>query len=104
MRIKGLEDLTSDNLIEEALRSENIEKLIRGARIRRNIYLWLFCISFFCILVGALTSLPTFAVVALFLTTLSLVVITKYDVHLVFLRIIHKQQIKKAEQEAQQDS
>jgi uncharacterized membrane protein YjjP (DUF1212 family) len=96
-----LENLDSDRNIDDAMHSDNIEKLIRGARLRRNIYLCLFFISFLSILLCALISLPTFAIVALFLTTLSLVIITKYDIHLLFLRIIHKQQLTKAENQEQ---
>ena len=102
MNIKDFGNMDSDQFIDDALHSGHIEQLIRGARIRRNIYLLMFIISFFSIVVCAVISLPTFAVVALFLTTLSLVIITKYDIHLLFLRIIHKQQLGKAEREAQE--
>ncbi|MCF7849488.1 MAG: hypothetical protein K9M45_11615 [Kiritimatiellales bacterium] len=101
--MKAWKNLSSDRLIEKAFHTDNLGKLIQAAQIRRNIYLGLFCISFLSILVCALTNRPHVAIVALFLTTLSLVVVTKYDIHLMFLRIIRNQQAKKLEQDTEEN-
>ena len=84
--------------INTALHDENIEGLIRSTLIQRNIFLCFFIICFLSILACALLGLSTLTVVALFLTTISLVITTKYNTHLLFLRIIQRQNRKKEEQ------
>jgi uncharacterized membrane protein YjjP (DUF1212 family) len=79
--------LTTEELVEN-LSSEEAIRMIREAKIRRNTYLGLFAVGFACIIVTALLNEMTLCILSLFLATVSLVVMTKYDTYLFFLKIL----------------
>ncbi|MBT8042200.1 MAG: hypothetical protein KJN67_02110 [Pontiella sp.] len=81
-----LESMNSARFLEEAFDAELHEKLKRTTRRRRNIYLWLFLTGTVCIFITALSSQTTLCMLSLSLSTLSLVVMTKYDTQLCFLQ------------------
>ena len=97
MKIKGFEDLNNERFLNEAFETEHNQKLGRAARARRNIYLGLFVVGFVCIFVAALAGWLVLSILSLFLATLSLVVMTKYDTQLFFLRIIRLRGAKEEE-------
>ena len=88
MKRPRLEELNSERFLNEAFDSEHHEKWVRDARLRRNIYLWLFFTGLTCIFITAITHQRTLTILSLFLTTISLVVMTKYDTQLYFLKIL----------------
>ena len=61
-------------------------KWIKDTLLRRNIYLWLFLTGIACIFITAFTGQMLMSILSLFLATVSLVVMTKYDTQLFFLR------------------
>jgi len=83
-----LKELNNTRFLEEAFDERHNRRLAKAARFRRNIYLALFFAGFACILATAFTDRMELSILALFLATLSLVVVTKYDTQLFFLRII----------------
>lgn len=85
MKLPKLEDLNNDQFLQEAFDPENNEKWIRAARLRRNVYLWFFLTGIACIFITAFTHQMHMSILSLFLATLSLVVMTKYDTQLYFL-------------------
>ncbi|MEN8255017.1 MAG: hypothetical protein ABFR33_06060 [Verrucomicrobiota bacterium] len=66
------------------------QKLLRSARLRRNVYLVLFLIGNVCIFISGFAGKVLLSVLSLFLATLSLVVMTKYDTQVFFLKILEK--------------
>ncbi len=90
MRIKDLGELNNECFLREAFNAKIRKKLLRSALLRRNVYLALFIIGFICIFVAGLSGLTTLSILSLFLATLSLVVVSKYDTQLFFLKLIQK--------------
>ena len=88
MNLPKLEDLNNDRFLEEAFNKETNAKWERAALLRRNIYLGLFLTGIACIFITAFTRQLLMSVLSLFLATLSLVVMTKYDTQLFFLRML----------------
>jgi hypothetical protein len=88
MKLPRLEDLNNERFLDEAFDALHNENLIRQARIRRNIYLWLFLTGIACIFITAFTNQMTLSILSLFLATISLVVMTKYDTQLYFLLVL----------------
>lgn len=86
MKMPKLEDLNNERFLEEAFNAETNAKWERAALLRRNIYLWLFLAGITCIFITAFTHQMLMSILSLFLSTLSLVVMTKYDTQLFFLR------------------
>ncbi len=86
MKLPKLEDLNNERFLDEAFEAEHNEKWIRSARMRRNIYLWLFLTGIVCIFITAFTDQMHMSILSLFLATISLVVMTKYDTQLFFLK------------------
>jgi uncharacterized membrane protein YjjP (DUF1212 family) len=81
-----------EHFLAEALDPTKQAKLIQRSRLRRNIAILLFMISFVCIFICGFSAKWISTAIPLFLCTLSLVILTKYDTQLVFLRIIQQQQ------------
>lgn len=90
MDLKELGGFNSDRFLREAFDVAARKKLIRSTRLRRNTYLSLFLIGFFCIFVAGFLGLLLLSILSLFLGTLSLVVMSKYDTQLFFLKILEK--------------
>ncbi len=86
MKWPRLESMNSARFLDEAFDAESHGKLMRGARLRRNIYLALFLTGTVCIFITALSSQTTLCMLSLSLSSLSLVVMTKYDTQLCFLQ------------------
>jgi len=85
MKFPKLEDLNSERFLEEAFDPATNEKWIGAVRLRRNVYLWFFLTGIACIFITAFPLQMHMSVLSLFLATLSLVVMTKYDTQLHFL-------------------
>jgi len=88
MKLPRLEDLNNDRFLEEAFDKDDNARWERAALLRRNIYLWLFLTGIACIFITALTRQLLMSFLSLFLALLSLVVMTKYDTQLNFLRLL----------------
>lgn len=88
MKLPRLEDLNNARFLEEAFNKETNARWERAALLRRNVYLWLFLTGIACIFITAFTRQLLMSVLSLFLATLSLVVMTKYDTQLFFLRML----------------
>lgn len=86
MKLPRMEDLNNDRFLEEAFNKETNTQWERAVLLRRNVYLWLFLTGIACIFITAFTRQLLMSVLSLFLSTLSLVVMTKYDTQLFFLR------------------
>jgi uncharacterized membrane protein YjjP (DUF1212 family) len=80
--------LNNQYFLDKAFDPEFREKLVRAARLRRNVYLVLFFTGIFCIFIAGIAGWATLSCLSLFLATLSLVVVTKYDTQVFFLKII----------------
>jgi uncharacterized membrane protein YjjP (DUF1212 family) len=87
MTLKDL-GLNNGHYLHKAFDPQLREKLIRAARLRRNVYLVLFFIGIVCIFIAGFSGWATLSCLSLFLATLSLVVVTKYDTQVFFLKII----------------
>ncbi len=90
MNLREFGELNTDQFLHDAFDVTLRNKLIRAARLRRNVYLVLFLVGFFCVFATGLAGLPLLSILSLFLATLSLVVMTKYDTQLFFLRMLAK--------------
>ena len=88
MKLPRLEDLNNARFLDEAFNKENNAKWERAVLLRRNVYLWLFLTGIACIFITAFTRQLLMSLLSLFLATLSLVVMTKYDTQLNFLRML----------------
>lgn len=88
MDLKNISELNTDRFLDEAYDSQQREKLIGAARFYRNIYLVLFLVGFICIFITGFSDRLILSVLSLGLSTLSLVVMTKYDTQRFFLKII----------------
>ncbi len=84
-----LPELNSEHFLNEAFDPKHHQHWVRGTRIRRNIYLSLFITGFICIFITALLNRPVLSIFSLFLATISLVIMTKYDTQLFFLKVLH---------------
>lgn len=85
MKLPKLEDLNNERFLEEAFNPETNDQWIRAVRLRRNVYLWFFLTGIACIFITAFTLQLLMSILSLFLATLSLAVMTKYDTQLYFL-------------------
>jgi uncharacterized membrane protein YjjP (DUF1212 family) len=98
MDIRHLGELNTEQFLTEAFDYECRLKLIRAARFRRNVYMALFLVGFACIFVAGLMGRMLLSILSLFLGTLSLVVMTKYDTQLFFLMGIKEKTEKKPDE------
>lgn len=87
MTLKELK-LNNEHYMRQAFDPLLRKKLVRAARFRRNIYLVLFFVGIICIFIAGFSGWAVLSVLSLFLATLSLVVVTKYDTQVFFLKII----------------
>ena len=92
MDLKNFGELNTERFLREAFDATCRKKLIRSARLRRNVYLTLFLVGFFCVFIAGLSGFPLLCILSLFLATLSLVVMTKYDTQIFFLKILAKKE------------
>ncbi len=92
MTLKEIGDLNNDHFLHEAFDATQRKKLIRAAVLRRNVYLVLFIIGIACIFVAGFMGMATLSILSLFLATLSLVVVSKYDTQVFFLKVISKKE------------
>lgn len=92
MRLKEFGNLNNERFLRDAFDAKCREKLIRWARMRRNTYVVFFAIGIVCIFVSGFLGMTTLSILSLFLATLSLVVVSKYDTQLFFLKIISKKE------------
>ena len=92
MSLKEFGDLNNERFLRDAFDANCRGKLIRWARMRRNVYVVLFIIGIACIFVSGFLGMTTLSILSLFLATLSLVVVSKYDTQLFFLKIISKKE------------
>jgi len=99
MKLPRLEDLNNARFLEEAFNEDANVKWERAALLRRNIYLWLFLTGIACIFITALTRQLLMSFLSLFLALLSLVVMTKYDTQLTFLRILKSRSSRSYDEE-----
>jgi hypothetical protein len=91
MKFPKLEDLNNDRFLQEAFNEASNARWVRAARLRRNVYLLLFLTGIACIFITAFTRQLLMSILSLFLAMLSLVVMTKYDTQLTFLRMLTPQ-------------
>lgn len=95
MKLPRLEEMNSARFLKEAFEEEHRLHWLKGARIRRNVYMWLFIVGMICMLYTALTDWMTLCVLSLFLAVVSLVVMSKYDTQLCFLNILQMREGQK---------
>lgn len=92
------EKIDSERLVHAAFDETMRTRMTRYALVRRNVYLWLFGIGMACTLYTAFTSCTTICVLSLFLAIISLVVMTKYDTQLHFLKVVQtREELKNRE-------
>lgn len=87
MTLKDLK-LNNRHYMHRAFDPELRKRLVRAARFRRNVYVVFFFIGLFCLFVAGFSGWATLSCLSLFLATLSLVVVSKYDTQVFFLKII----------------
>lgn len=92
MSLNLFEDLNNERFLREAFDAKCRKKLIQSARLRRNTYLGLFLTGFVCIFMAGLSGLLVLSILSLFLSTLALVVMTKYDTQLLFLKMLQEKE------------
>ena len=92
MNLREFGELNNERFLQEAFDATYRKKLVRAALLRRNIYLILFFVGFLCIFIAGLSGWLLLSILSLFLATLSLVVMTKYDTQLFFLKVIAKKE------------
>lgn len=88
MNLNEIGELNTERFLSEAFDASFRKVLIRAARFRRNVYLVLFLIGFACIFIAGLSGRLLLSILSMGLATLSLVVMTKYDTQIFFLKII----------------
>jgi hypothetical protein len=103
MKLPRLEDLNNERFLEEAFDKETNARWERAVLLRRNVYLWLFLTGIACIFITAFTRQLLMSVLSLFLATLSLVVMTKYDTQLHFLRMLRPRDSESDEEDPEDD-
>jgi uncharacterized BrkB/YihY/UPF0761 family membrane protein len=83
-----LNDLNTESFLKKAFDVKENSGLIRSALFRRNLYLALFLTGIACVFIAAFMDRGLLSVLSLGLATLSLVVMTKYNTQVYFLRAI----------------
>jgi hypothetical protein len=97
MTLKDLR-LNNKHYLHQAFDPHRRRKLTRTARLRRGIYLTISFIGIGCVFVSGLLDKPTLSCLSLVLSTLSLVVVTKYDTQVFFLEIIDRKEEEEKEE------
>ncbi|QBG48357.1 hypothetical protein EGM51_13500 [Verrucomicrobia bacterium S94] len=85
----------NERFIHEAFDGQMRARWKKGITIRRNVYLGLFIVGMFCMLFTAFTARTTLCILSLALAIISLVVMTKYDTQLHFLKILQMRETQK---------
>lgn len=88
MNLPKLEKINSERFMHEAFDHDMRIRWTKHAVVRRNVYMGLFAVGMVCTLYTAVTHSPTLCVLSLFLSTISLVVMSKYDTQLHFLKVL----------------
>lgn len=88
MKMPKLEDLNNERFLNDAFDEKCRERWITSSRTRRNVYMWLFVVGMFCMFYTAIIDRMTLCILSLFLATVSLVVMSKYDTQLRFLHVL----------------
>ena len=88
MKLPHLEEMNSERFLHEVFEEEQRLHWKKSARMRRNIYLWLFIVGMVCMLYTAIIHWMALCILSLFLAVVSLVVMSKYDTQLYFLNIL----------------
>jgi hypothetical protein len=84
--------LNSEHYLEQAFDPLQRGRLLRAAYVRRHVYTALFFIGIACIFIAGFSGWADLSVLSLFLALLSLVVVTKYDTQIFFLKIIDQRE------------
>ena len=92
MTLKEIGDMNNEHFLHEAFDAHCRGRLIGRARLRRNVYLALFIIGIACIFVAGFLGMARLSILSLFLATLSLVIMSKYDTQLFFLKVIREKE------------
>ncbi|MDF7801923.1 hypothetical protein P4C99_20775 [Pontiellaceae bacterium B1224] len=95
MNLPKLEDMNSERFLEEAFDETFRAQWVKKARIRRNVYMGLFIVGMLCMFYTAITSWMTLCILSLFLATVSLVVMSKYETQLQFLTVLQLRDARK---------
>jgi uncharacterized membrane protein len=98
MNLPKLEELNSEKFLNDAFDEHFHNQLEKGTLLRRNVYMWLFIAGFICILITALTDQMILSILSLFLATVSLVVMSKYDTQLFFLKNLKLREEKNSQE------
>jgi hypothetical protein len=94
--------LNNKHYLHKAFDPHHRVRLVRTARRRRSIYLVICFIGVACVAVSGVLEQPTLTCLSLLLSTLSIVVVTKYDTQVFFLTLIDKE--KQSREETMQDA
>jgi uncharacterized membrane protein YjjP (DUF1212 family) len=86
--------LNSERYLERAFDPQQRAGLLRAALLRRNVYIVLFFIGIICIFIAGFSGWTDLSVLSLFLALLSLVVVSKYDTQIFFLKIIEQKALR----------
>jgi hypothetical protein len=98
MKLPRLEEMNSERFLTEALNKDKREQWCKSTLIRRNVYLWLFIVGMLCVLYTAIVNRMTLCILSICLAILSLVIMTKYDTQLCFLKVLkHRDEQKNKE-------
>jgi hypothetical protein len=87
--------MNNERFLRAAFNPEHNGQLQKAALLRRNVYLTLSITGFACIFIAAFAGRTMLSILSLFLSTLSLVVMTKYDTQLFFLKVIKLDGVEK---------
>lgn len=88
MKLPRLEEMNSERFLNEVFEEDHRIQWQKNARIRRNVYMWLFIVGMVCMLYTAFIHWMTLCILSLFLAVVSLVVMSKYNTQLYFLNIL----------------
>ena len=88
MDLREFGELNNKRFLHEAFDTTLRKKLLRSAQLWRNVYLVLCIVGFLCIFIAGFSGWFLLSILSLFLSTLSLVVMTKYDTQVFFLKVI----------------
>ena len=90
--------LNNKHYLHRAFDPHHRKRMVRTARRRRGVYLVICFIGVGCVVASGALRLPTLCCLSLLLSTLSIVVVTKYDTQLFFLTVIEeREQVREEE-------
>ena len=97
MKLKD-HQLNNRHYLHQAFDPHHRRKMVRTARRRRSIYLVICYVGIACLATSCALELPTLCCLSLLLSTLSIVVVTKYDTQVYFLEVIDRQEQSRKEE------